>query len=167
MSEHSAFSTQHSAPRLRCQQRDEANRQCVLAVEHAGRVPCRFPGPRSTAEIVAALAPPELALQQRRRKMNKTEARYEQLLEGRRLAGELRRHDYEALTLRLAHDCRYTPDFFVIAADGRIELHEVKGAHIWEDSKIKIKVAAAQFPCFKFYLAKWEHGEWTIAEVKQ
>lgn len=143
---------------FRCQERDAADRQCVLAMEHTGRVPCRFNAARA--------GEPQMAVTAERRKMNKTEERYAQLLEGRRLAGELQRYDYEALTLRLAHDCRYTPDFFVIAASGRIELHEVKGAHIWEDSKIKIKVAAAHFPCFRFYLAKWERGEWTIAEVR-
>ena len=151
---------------FRCQKRDKNGRQCVLATEHAGRVPCRFSGVASAIPETVVAALTAESSNQKQRKMNKTEARYEQLLEGRRLAGELRRYDYEALTLRLAHDCRYTPDFFVIAADGRIELHEVKGAHIWEDSKIKIKVAAAQFPCFRFYLAKWEHGEWAIAEVR-
>ena len=53
----------------------------------------------------------------------------------------------------------YTPDFLVILADGRIELHEVKG-HWEDDARVKIKVAAAQKPWFTFVAVKWVKGGW-------
>ena len=82
---------------------------------------------------------------------NKTEARYEAYLEMQKRAGRIIRYDFEAVTLKLAKDTRYTPDFMVMLPDGTIEFHEVKGA--WaifqDDAKVKIKVASAMFP-FRF-----------------
>lgn len=80
--------------------------------------------------------------------MNRTEAQYADELEARRLGGALRDWRFQALTLKLADDTRYTPDFLVIATDGTLECHEVKG--FWrDDAKVKIKVAARLFP-FRF-----------------
>lgn len=77
--------------------------------------------------------------------MNKLEAAYEQHLEERKQKGEIIWYAYEAIKLRLADKTFYTPDFAVQLANGELELHEVKG--FWEDdAKVKIKVAAAQFP---------------------
>lgn len=84
--------------------------------------------------------------------MNKTEAAYDahlRLLEG---AGEILWRKYEALTLKLAPDTRYTPDFVVMDKDGFLECHEVKG--FWDDkARVKIKVAADKFP-FRFIAVK-------------
>jgi len=82
--------------------------------------------------------------------MNKTEERYSRVLEGRRLAGEIYQWWFERLTLKLADDTRYTPDFLVQLADGSLELHEVKG-FMREDAFIKLKVSASAFP-FRFFL---------------
>lgn len=77
--------------------------------------------------------------------MNKTEAAYALVLEARRRAGEVRAYWYEAQTMKLAHDTRYTPDFLVVLADGTVELHEVKG--FWrDDAKVKAKVCARLYP---------------------
>lgn len=77
--------------------------------------------------------------------MNKTEAAYAQDLALRKKAGTIADYKFEALKLRLADNTFYTPDFMVIATNGTIELHEVKG--FWEDdARVKIKVAAAEFP---------------------
>lgn len=43
----------------------------------------------------------------------------------------------------------YAPDFLVQRADGRLELHEVKGRWI-EDARVKIRTAAGCFPVFTF-----------------
>jgi hypothetical protein len=52
------------------------------------------------------------------------------------------------MTLKLAKDTRYTPDFMVMNANGEMEAHECKS--IWrDDAKIKIKVASEKFP-FRF-----------------
>lgn len=80
--------------------------------------------------------------------MNKTEAAYDRHLAAQKHAGEVLWYKFEALKLRLADSTFYTPDFAVLAADGVMECHEVKG--FWEqDAKVKIKVAASIYP-FRF-----------------
>lgn len=89
--------------------------------------------------------------------MNKTEARYAQQLEARRLAGEIRWYAFERMKLRLAERTYFTVDFFLQLADGSFECHEVKGRkgdRYWaeEDAKLKVKVAAEMFPVFRFLI---------------
>ena len=80
--------------------------------------------------------------------MNKTEAAYRDYLEIQKRAGHIDWYEFEAIKLRLANRCFYTPDFMVMLADGQLQCHEVKG--YWEDdARVKIKVAAEQFP-FQF-----------------
>ena len=77
--------------------------------------------------------------------MNKTEAAYNSILEGRVKLGNVVEYHYESITFKLGPDCRYTPDFIVLAADDVLEAHEVKG--FWaDDARVKIKVAAQTFP---------------------
>lgn len=84
--------------------------------------------------------------------MNKTEAEYAAFLNLREKAGEIQWWKFEGLKLRLADKTFYTPDFAVMAADGVIECHEVKG-HWQDDARVKIKVAASQYP-FRFFAFK-------------
>lgn len=77
--------------------------------------------------------------------MNKTEQAYAEHLHQRKLAGEILDYKFEAYTLKLANNCRYTPDFMVLMPDGTMQFHEVKGYWL-DDAKVKIKVAARQFP---------------------
>ena len=80
--------------------------------------------------------------------MNKTEAAYERHLEMLRAAGQVAWFKFEGVKLRLADNTFYTPDFVVMAADGQMQMHEVKG--FWQDdARVKIKVAAALYP-FEF-----------------
>jgi hypothetical protein len=95
-------------------------------------------------------------------KLNKTEARY---------LARLRMLKFpwigvQNITLKLADDCRYSPDFWVINADGELEAHETKGGFIREDSTIKLKVAARQFPFIRFILCELHKGEWTLTHIK-
>lgn len=69
------------------------------------------------------------------------------------------------ITLKLAHDCRYTPDFWTLETDGSLVAREVKG-YFREDAKIKIKTAARLFPWIKFILAFDEKGSWRHELVK-
>lgn len=95
--------------------------------------------------------------------MNKTEKKYADHLEGLRRAGAIECYDFEAVKLRLAKACFYTPDFLVINAEGFIEMHEVKG--FWEDdARVKIKVAARTFPYFKFVAIQLIKGDWKMEE---
>ena len=81
--------------------------------------------------------------------MNKSEEEFSRHLEALQKENKILSWRFEALKLRLADSCFYTPDFFVINADRTITLYEVKGFWIG-DSKTKIKVAAEQYPWFEF-----------------
>jgi len=98
--------------------------------------------------------------------MNKTEAAYDITLQGLQSTGEIVWRKFEGIKLRLADNTFYSPDFLVLRADGLLEVHEVKG--YWEDdARVKIKVAAAQFP-FRFIavtaIAKKHGGGWKVEE---
>jgi hypothetical protein len=100
-------------------------------------------------------------------KMNKTEAEYAGLLNARMRDGSVVWWKYEGITLKLADDTRYTPDFAVLLADGTMEIHETKGAYVREDGWVKFKLAAALYP-FRFRFcqkaAKKDGGKWSIKE---
>lgn len=94
--------------------------------------------------------------------MNKTEAAYERDLRDAQTLGDILWYRFEGLKLRLADNTFYTPDFAVLAGDGVMECHEVKG--FWQDdARAKIKIAADQYP-FRFKavkaLAKKHGGGW-------
>lgn len=98
--------------------------------------------------------------------MNKAEAAYAARLELLRRGGEIAWYRFEGVKLRLADNTFYTPDFAVMAADGVMEMHEVKG--FWtDDARVKIKVAADQYP-FRFMafkvLPKKSGGGWAREE---
>jgi hypothetical protein len=100
--------------------------------------------------------------------MNKLENQYgdELALLGR--AGKIVSWSFEAVTLKLAPDTRYTPDFMVVNADSEIEFHEVKG-FMEDDAWVKLKVAAERFPEFHFVLirrkSKKDGGGWDIRRI--
>jgi len=98
--------------------------------------------------------------------MNKTERSYAGHLDQMKYASKILWYGFEAIKLRLADNTFYTPDFAVMAADGVIELHEVKG--FWtDDARVKIKVAADKFP-FRFIAMKprtqKSGGGWEVEE---
>ena len=96
-------------------------------------------------------------------RMNKTEAAYAQVLEARRRRGDVREYHYEAQTMKLADDTRYTPDFLVVLASGHVELHEVKG--YWrDDAKVKAKVCARMYP-YPVRVARLVKGAWIVEAV--
>ncbi len=96
--------------------------------------------------------------------MNKTESAYDQHLALLQHAGEIQWRKFEGLKLRLADNTFYTPDFAVMAADGVMEVHEVKG--FWQDdARAKIKIAADMYP-FRFLAikakTKKDGGGWAV-----
>lgn len=97
--------------------------------------------------------------------MNRYESSYADLLEARRLRGEVYSWKYEPVGLRLAKACTYNPDFLVVLADGIVEFHEVKG-HWEDDALVKIKVAAQTFPEFAFRAFHKKSGEWVEREFE-
>lgn len=98
--------------------------------------------------------------------MNKTEGLYERILRDRQIAGEVLWYKFEGVKLRLADNTFYSPDFFVMLANGQLEAHEVKG--YWQDdARAKIKIAADMYP-FRFIAvkvrAKKNGGGWELEE---
>jgi hypothetical protein len=114
---------------------------------------------------------------------SREERSYAELLERRRLAGEVRRWRYQPVSLRLGARLWYRPDFGVLMADRTWELHEVKGGKLEagpdgaercvpytrEDAAVKIRAAASAFPWWRFVLAwRWparRGGAWCTREV--
>jgi hypothetical protein len=97
--------------------------------------------------------------------MNKMEQAYAHHLELLLRSEEIKWFRYEALKFRLADKTFYTPDFIVMAKDGTLEAHEVKG-HWEDDARVKIKVAAEMFPV-KFIAVKpapTKDGLWIVEE---
>lgn len=97
--------------------------------------------------------------------MNATETKYAESLQARKLAGEIEAWRFEAVTFKLADDCRYTPDFEVYRVDGSIEYVDVKGGGpIDPKSRVKIKVAAEKWPWFSWVMeqlqSKKNGGGW-------
>ena len=100
---------------------------------------------------------------------NRTEAAYELTLESRKHAGEILWYGFESIKLRLADNCFVTVDFAIMRADGLLEMVDVKGspAVFQDDARVKIKVAAAQFPfvfTVAYPIAKKLGGGWQIEE---
>jgi len=126
---------------------------------HQQRVPNHAPTPAALPVATGTTRKPD---------MNKTEAEYAAMLQARKTCGEILWWQYEAVTLKLADNTRYTPDFLVMLADGTLEIHETKGGFVREDGWVKLKIAAALFP-FRFFLcqkrAKKAGGGWQIRMV--
>lgn len=90
--------------------------------------------------------------------MNKTEAAYDAHLSALMHIGQVIWYRFEGIKFRLADNTFYTPDFIIMMADGRIQVHEVKG--YWtDDARVKIKVAAGMYP-FDFIAIKKVKGQW-------
>jgi len=97
---------------------------------------------------------------------NQTEQRYrDEFLIPRILSGEIAECVFEGRTFELAHRCTYTPDWWCRLADGREECHEVKGAHVWDDARVKAKVAARMNATICFYWCQWKGGKWRIKQI--
>ncbi|MPS35020.1 MAG: DUF1064 domain-containing protein [Stenotrophomonas sp.] len=98
--------------------------------------------------------------------MNQTEKAYAEHLRALQHAGEILWFRFEGIKLRLADNTFFTPDFAVMAADGVMEMREVKG--FWQDdARAKIKIAADQYP-FRFIAVrvrpKKDGGGWAVEE---
>lgn len=94
---------------------------------------------------------------------NQTELRYElQVLAPMKRAFEIQDYRFEGIKLRLANKTFYTPDYAVFTHE-HVELHEVKG--FWQDdARVKIKVAAAQYPWFRFIAVQYKQKRWVTEE---
>jgi len=119
----------------------------------------------TAAEYRALLARPAALAAGRHRpgKMNRLEEAYASYLEQLRRGGAIAAWKFEPMRLCLAPRCSYTPDFLVVASEApQVCLDDVKG--YWrDDARVKIRVAAAQFPWFRFRgVTRSKGGLWTF-----
>ncbi len=98
--------------------------------------------------------------------LNKTERAYMNRLEAEKQSGRILWYRFEGIKLKLADKTFYTPDFAVLAPDGELQFHEVKGSKFifQDDAKVKIKVAANMYP-FRFFVAFLTKNAWDIQEI--
>jgi hypothetical protein len=97
--------------------------------------------------------------------MNKTEAAHAADLEMQKRAGDILDYRFQPLRLKLAPDCTYEPDFFVLRQDRTIEFHEVKGGFVTDDAMVKVRVAAQIFPWFTFRLFQYDRRGCRVREL--
>lgn len=104
--------------------------------------------------------------------MNKTESRFHaEWIAPRVLAGEIVWWCFEAITLKIAEDCRITIDFFIMLSSGELQAIDVKGssAVVMDDALVKLKVAADKFPwpvAMVMPKKKTDGGGWEFKWVK-
>lgn len=99
--------------------------------------------------------------------LNKTEQAFDAHLEQLLAAGEILWKGFEAIKLKIARRCFYTPDFVVLNTDQTVTLYEVKG--FWEDdARVKIKAAAEKFMLFRFVAVTFDRKskDWAFEEFQ-
>ena len=100
---------------------------------------------------------------------SKAEARYAQILEARKRAGEIADWDYEPITLVVGRGgsrvTRFTPDFAVHLHDRTVELVEVKGGYIRDDARVKLLAAVRQWPGFRWTLVVGRKGGFDVERL--
>lgn len=132
------------------------------ALKKVAGVQATLPGTSASKPVsVARARMPEKGRTYVTEGMNKTEAAYSGYLEVLKRTGKILEWRYERMHIRLADNTFYIPDFFVVMADGSIEIHEVKG-HWEDDARVKIKVAASENPWFTFVAVKKSKTGWTF-----
>lgn len=126
----------------------------------------RKPEPERSTPVVAPLVNFEIQPSTDEEKLNKTEKAFLEVL--RRRGHE--KIGIQDLTLKLADNCRYTPEFRVVW-NSRLTIYEVKGGFIREDAWIKLKTAARLFPEFDFVMAQdvgtAKSREWIETPIKR
>lgn len=122
---------------------------------------------RALANLAPAINVRSVAPRAPKRLWNKTEEAFSRILDTRLHVGEIRDWWFEALTFKLGRDCRYTPDFAVIHADGSLHLYEVKGKFCRDDARAKFRAAATMFPYFGWWWAQRKFGAWDIQQEPQ
>jgi hypothetical protein len=92
--------------------------------------------------------------------MNKTESRYADVLNFRKVIGKIVNYEYESIKFKLPDGSTYTPDFFV-EHHNHFEFHEVKGSYNLDRlGRSKFKQAADKHPYFRWVLKVWKNKQW-------
>lgn len=152
-----------------------------LTLEDISRMPAR-----NQAEVAKQLGDPYavrgdpyhapgLSIKQRKGKVSKLQADFVAFLRRGITDGSSTVILEEAITLEIANGCRYRPDAWTIIPTLYgdpvrplvVNAWEVKGPHAWDDSIVKLKVAARAFRWINFHLVTREgrFGAWKIEPV--
>lgn len=120
-------------------------------------------------EVIASDKPAEPQPIARGRQPNKLESAYALELKWQHQQGLIEWYRYEAVTLKLGFDTRFTPDYMVQpSGSSRPRFDEVKGPHMFEDARVKLMAAATMFPMFDFYLVRRAtDGGWHCTEIRR
>ena len=86
--------------------------------------------------------------------MNKLEAQYLRILQARYPAAKILA---QAVTVKLGNGCRFCPDLFSFNFK---QAWEIKGRYAWDDSIVKLKVAATMLPEITWVLCWKQDGRW-------
>lgn len=95
----------------------------------------------------------------REKKMNNTEREFSKVLEKAKVEGEIIRWNFEELSLKIAPNTRYIPDFLAVLPNGRWQVFEIKG-HLEDDAAVKFKTAAEKYPEISFHMLRRTKGRW-------
>lgn len=120
---------------------------------------------RGQATALVSQPQPQI-IRQSKKEPNKTERRFEmEYLKPWLAVGDIDTYGlHESIKLQVANGAWFSPDW-PTWKDGRLTFYEVKGKKIWDDAKDRLKIAAREFPQFKFFVCQWTGGEWIIQEV--
>lgn len=102
--------------------------------------------------------------------MNKTESAHHANLHLLMKAGEVIWFGFQVQKLFIGstpygRQMWYSPDFLVQLKDRTLEIHEVKGAYITEDSAVKLVAAARLYPQFRFVRYQLTKAGWERKEI--
>lgn len=97
---------------------------------------------------------------------SKLEQAYDQYLAALKHGGEILQYWYHPLTIKLPGGLRYTPDFMVWPAEGRVQLHECKGwSKNLRDGMTRLHIAGGIFICYEWSLVKQVKGQWEVRPI--
>lgn len=89
--------------------------------------------------------------------LNKIETEFREILRRENQNGWLVE---QSITFKLANGVRYTPDFVTYSAfTGEFNGYEVKG-FMRDDAGVKLKMAAKEYPWFRWILVWKQKGNW-------
>jgi len=92
---------------------------------------------------------------------SKWEEKYHAHLVAQRNAGKIVEFWWKGFRLRVGEGAWYTPEAIVLANDGYLELHEVKG-YKREAAMVRYRAAKERYP-FRAYLVRLKKGgEWVM-----
>lgn len=95
--------------------------------------------------------------------MTKTEERFvRDFVQPRIDRGQSIGYLHEKIKFRLATGTWYTPDVIELLPDRSWWIHEVKGDKVWDDAAVKFKVAAEQYPWWRWTKTQWTGKAWRV-----